>query len=143
MRNDDGPSPALFFRSLKASLVLTVAIALYAWAALDWAWAHAFLFFAFWNILNLYFFATLLLGLVERQGLVAMASRLAALAALIAILLLFSTLTQPKLSAFLYGFHLPYLVLILKIAGWRFCQRRDAETRDDGRLEQGENDSHA
>lgn len=114
-------TPAIVFRALRASLVVAVVFALYLWGALGWPWAHSFLFFAVWSVANLQCLSRALLAAVGRRGWAAL-GWFVCLPVLFAILLLFFARLSPTFSAFAAGFHLPYVVLALKIIGWRMTR---------------------
>ena len=102
--------------------MLTVLAIPLLWSRLGWPWAHAFLFFSFWSVANLFFLSRMLLGLVEKRGLLRHLGDGFALTILVGILLLFFGTMAPNLWAFACGFHLPYLVVILKVLGWHMTR---------------------
>jgi len=114
-------SPALIFRSFVLSLLLTVAFAPLLGLRYGWPWAGQFAFFAGWSVANLYLFARALINIVQTRSILAAVLELAGLGALFAILLLFFARVRPNLWAFVYGFHLPYAVMILGVLGWRLA----------------------
>lgn len=116
-------TPDVFFRALKAALWITAFFVPFAWVRFGWTWAGAFAFFSVWNVANLFLLARILLDAVNRRPKGRIALQGAALFVLVVILLLFFGMIRPSVSTFLCGFHLPYVVLAMKVIGWRMTHR--------------------
>jgi hypothetical protein len=142
MNDADQITPAVFFRALKAAVLITALFGVLLVFAVGWPWAHSFVFFSLWSVANLFLLGKVLVGTVSKGPKIAVFLWFLCLPALFLILLLFFAQVAPNVSAFGLGFHLPYLVVGLKIAGWHMARtpRRASETSDFGSVNQARED---
>jgi hypothetical protein len=108
----------LVTRSIRASVIVTALVALYALFLASPAWALAYAVCALWNTVNVYLWHKLLRAfLVDRRKTAALIFAVIKIPLLYAIGALFIKFLSLPFGAFLAGFNTIFIVMALKIFG--------------------------